>query len=130
MQPSKPTTTLLIGGAGAAAAIGIRVARSLHDRWRVLPGAERERLEPLAREAKRRALELRGTLDRQAASQELRASSETLAAALLESAEKDPGMGAEEVRGLREELRSELERLAGADIKASRMSRRPSPSPE
>ena len=130
MDPPKPTTTLLIGGAGAAAAIGIRVARSLYGRWHLLPSAERDRLAPLAQDAKRRALELRGTLDQGAASQELLASSEILAAALVESAEADPGIGADEVRGLREELRSELERLASAEIKASRTSRKPSHSPE
>jgi hypothetical protein len=130
MQASKPTTTLLLGGAGAAAAIGIRVARSLYGRWHVLPSAERARLEPLAAEAKSRALELRGSLDRPAATEELRASSESLAAALIGSAEADPGISADEVRGLREELRSELARLASADITAWRTSPRAGAPPE
>ncbi|HYN91258.1 MAG TPA: hypothetical protein VER75_04990, partial [Thermoleophilaceae bacterium] len=54
---------------------------------------------------------------------DLRAASETLAAALVETAEADPEMGADEVRELREDLRRELERLATADIKASRSGR-------
>ena len=45
-----------------------------------------------------------------------------------EPAHEDPEIGADEVRELREDLRRELERLAGADIKASR-TRRESQSP-
>jgi hypothetical protein len=46
-----------------------------------------------------------------------------LAAALVETAESDPEIGSEDVQELREELRRELERLATADIKASRSGR-------
>jgi hypothetical protein len=116
MPPSK----LMLGGAGAAAVLGIRVARTLHGRWRLLPLAERARIEPLARAAKERALELRGEPDRADAEAELREANELLAAALVESAEADPDITANDVAGLRDDLRRELERLANADVKASR----------
>lgn len=115
-----PSAKLLIGGTAAAAALGVRVARSLYGRWRVLPEGDRARIEPLAEDLKQRALEVRGAPDRERAGQDLRAANETFAAALVETAEADPDMGAEEVRELREELRRELDRLANADIKASR----------
>jgi hypothetical protein len=105
-------------GAGAAAAtIGVRVARTLHSRWRLLPRADRERIAPLADLARQRALELRGAGDREAAEEELRAANETLAAALVESAESDPELDAEEIEHLREELRRELARLASGEPK-------------
>jgi hypothetical protein len=123
-----PSAKLLIGGTAAAAALGVRVARSLYGRWRVLPEADRRRIEPLAEDLKQRALDLRGAPDRERAGEDLRAANETFAAALVETAEADPDMDVEEVRELREELRRELERLAGADIKASRTrSERPTP---
>jgi hypothetical protein len=115
-----PSAKLLIGGTAAAAALGVRVARSLYGRWRVLPEADRLRIEPLAEDLKRRALDVRGAPDRERAGKDLRAANETFAAALVEAAEADPEIGADEVRELREELRRELERLASADIKASR----------
>lgn len=118
-----PSAKLLIGGAAATAALGVRVARSLYGRWRVLPEADRLRIEPLAEELKRTALELRGAGDRERAAQDLRAANETFAAALVETAEADPEIGAAEVHELREDLRRELERLADADIKASRTRR-------
>ena len=62
---------------------------------------------------------------------DLRDASETLAAALVETAESDPEIDGDEVAELREELRRELERLATADIKASRSGRaraKPRPS--
>jgi hypothetical protein len=111
---------LLIGGTAAVAAVGVRVARSLYGRWSVLPEAERRRIEPMAEDLKQRALDVRGAPDRDRAGEDLRAASETFAAALVETAEADPEIDAAEVRELREELRRELERLAGADIKASR----------
>jgi hypothetical protein len=98
----------------------IRVARSLHARWRLLPRADRERIAPLAEDTKEKALSLRGASDRSQAEAELRGASETLAAALVETAEADPEVDEAEVRQLREDLRLELERLAHADIKASR----------
>jgi hypothetical protein len=123
------STRLLLGGAAAvSAALGIRVARSLHSRWRLLPAADRQRIAPLAEDAKDKALALRGEPDRARAEADLHAANETLAAALVETAEADPEVGSDELDLLREELRRELERLASADIKASR-SRRESPSP-
>jgi hypothetical protein len=106
---------------GAAAAAGIRVARALYSRWRLLPQGDRERIAPLAEDAKDKALSLRGAGDRPRAEAELRAASETLAAALVETAEADPEADEAEVRQLREDLRRELERLATAEIKASRI---------
>jgi hypothetical protein len=115
-----PSAKLLIGGTAAMAALGVRVARSLYGRWRVLPEPDRHRIAPLAEDLKQRALDVRGAPDRERAGLDLRAANETFAAALVETAEADPEIGAEEVRELREELRRELERLASADIKASR----------
>jgi hypothetical protein len=123
-----PSAKLLIGGAAATAALGVRVARSLHARWRLLPEADRLRTAELADDLKRKALDLRGDPDLENAGERLRAASETFAAALVETAEADPGIGADEVRLLREDLRRELERLATAEIKASR-TRREHPTP-
>ena len=118
-----PSTKLVIGGAAAGAAIGVRVARSLYGRWRLLPAADRERIVGFAEDAKEKALSVRGANDPAQAQADLRAASETLAAALVETAESDPEIDADEVSELREELRRELERLATADIKASRSGR-------
>jgi hypothetical protein len=122
MVQTMPPSKLLIGGAAATAALGVRVARSLYGRWRVLPQPERERLAGVAEDAKDKALALRGAAAprRAEAEADLRAANESLAAALVENAESDPEIGAEEVDALREDLRRELERLATADIKASR----------
>lgn len=117
-----PSTKLVFGGA-AAGAIGVRVARSLYGRWRLLPVADRERIAAFAEDTKEKALSLRGSTDRARAEEELRASSATLAAALVETAESDPELAADEVQELRDELRRELERLATADIKASQSGR-------
>jgi hypothetical protein len=114
-----PSTKLVIGGA-AGAALGVRVARSLHGRWRVLPPIDRERIAAFAHDAKEKALDLRGADDPVSAEADLRAATESLAAALVETAEADPQVGEEDVEELREDLRRELARLAGADIKASR----------
>jgi hypothetical protein len=118
-----PSTKLVIGGAAAGAAIGVRVARSLHGRWRLLPAADRERLASFAHDAKEKALDLRGSSDRETAEADLNAANETLAAALVETAEADPEIDSEDVDQLREELRRELDRLSRADIKASRSGR-------
>jgi len=122
------STKLLIGGAAATAALGVRVARSLYGRWRILPEPERRRIENLAEDLKQKALELRGVTDAESAHEDLRAANETLAAALVETAEANPEVSEDEVRELRDDLRHELERLASADIKASR-TLRGSPSP-
>jgi hypothetical protein len=114
-----PSAKLVLGGAGAAA-LGVRVARSLHGRWRRLPAIDRLRLAPLAGDAKERALELRGAADKDAAERDLRAANESLAAALIELAEADPEIDEIDVRDLRDDLRRELERLASADVSASR----------
>ena len=118
-----PSTKLVIGGAAAGAAIGVRVARSLHGRWRLLPEDDRRRIARLAQDAKDKALGLRGADDRPRAEADLRAANETLAAALVETAESDPDVAEEDVNLLREELKRELERLATADVKASRIGR-------
>lgn len=125
-----PSTRLVIGGAAASAAIGVRVARSLHARWRDLPEADRARLAALAEDAKDKALSVRGAGDQQRAEADLRAANETLAAALVETAEADPELDREDVGRLREDLRRELERLASADVKASRSGRDRARPPE
>ena len=94
-----PSSKLVIGGAAATAALGIRVARLLHARWRLLPEADRSRIAPMAEDLKARALDLRGAPDRDRAEADLRAANETFAAALVETAEADPELGAE--RGAR-----------------------------
>jgi len=106
-----PSTKLVIGGA-AAGAIGVRVARSLYGLWHVLPPADRERIAAFAEDTKEKALSLRGSSDREQAEAELRASSETLAAALVETAEADPEVPEDDVAQLRDDLRRELDRLA------------------
>jgi hypothetical protein len=118
-----PSTKIVIGGAAAGAAIGVRVARTLYGRWRLLPEADRRRIAQLAQDTKDKALDLRGADDRPKAEADLNAANETLAAALVETAEADPNIDAEDVDLLREELRRELERLATADVKASRIGR-------
>ena len=119
-----PSVKYVLGGAGAATVVGIRLARTLHSRWRALPAGDRERIAPLAEDAKEKALELRGVDDLERAASELRAANETLAAALVESAEADPGLDADEVARLRDDLRHELERLASAEIRASAPARK------
>jgi hypothetical protein len=57
-----------------------------------------------------------------------RVAEQPVVADAAEPPEEDPEIGADEVRELRADLRRELERLAGADIKASR-TRRESQSP-
>jgi hypothetical protein len=126
-----PRSRLLSGRAAATAALGVRVARSLYGRWRLLPQAERERIAGVAEDAKQKALEVRGATEpqRTEAVAELRAANESLAGALVESAESDPEIAVEDVDALREDLRLELERLASADIKASRTARGPAIPP-
>jgi hypothetical protein len=121
-----PSAKLVIGGA-AATTLGIRVARSLYARWRLLPEADRRRIEALAEDLKAQALALRGAKDRETAEADLNAANESFAAALIETAEADPEVDELEVRELREDLRRELERLASADIKAWRTRREPAP---
>jgi hypothetical protein len=104
----------------AAALLGVHVARSLHGRWRRMSAIDRERLAPLAEDVKQRALDIRGESDPDVAGRELGAASERLAGAMVEAAEADPEVSEIEVRELRSELQRELERLAGADIEASR----------
>jgi hypothetical protein len=115
-----PSAKSLLGGAGATAFLGIRVARSLHARWRIMEADDRRRLAPLAADAKERALELRGAADRPAAERDLAAANETLAAAIVESAEADPEVSESDLADLRDELRRELDRLATAEITAFR----------
>jgi hypothetical protein len=111
---------VLVEGARAGASLGVKVARSLYGRWRTLGPADRERLAPLAEEAKERALEARGLADTRSAERELAAANESLAAGIVESAEADPEIPEIEVRRLRDDLRRELDRLASAEVRVSR----------
>ena len=124
-----PSAKLVIGGAAATTALGVRVARSLYSRWRLLPEADRRRIESLAEDLKEQALALRGAGDRAQAEADLNSANETFAAALVETAEADPEVNPEEVHELREDLRRELERLATADIKAWRTRHEAAPPP-
>ncbi len=124
-----PSTRLVIGSA-AAGALGVRVARSLYGRWRLLPPADRARIAAFAEDTKEKALSLRGSDDRAPAEADLRASSESLAAALVERAEADPEVDAEDVDALRDDLRRELDRLAPADVKASQSGRERAKPPQ
>jgi hypothetical protein len=98
----------------------VRLARTLHSRWLRMGEDERERLAPLARDARDRALDLRGSADREQAERELKAANESLAAAIVASAEADPEVDEVEVAGLRADLRRELDRLAQADVKVTK----------
>ena len=98
--------------------LAIRIARTLYERWRLLDPRARRRLEHLAEDVKRRALDLRGSAKPDQAG--LRAANENLAAAMIETAEGDPELDEVDVRRLREDLRRELERLSSAEIAASR----------
>ena len=118
-----PSAKLVIGGAAATAALGVRVARSLYNRWHALPEPDRRRIEHLAEDIKQKALDLRGASDAERAREDLQGANRTLAAALVATAEANPDVGEHEVRELRDDLRRELDRLAGADIKASRTKR-------
>ncbi len=100
--------------------LGFRVARALHGRWQRLGHPVRERLEPLAEDVRERALDVRGAGDRDAATDALNEASERLAGAMVESAEADPEVSEQEVVSLRDDLASELARLASADIRAER----------
>ena len=111
----------LVGGTiGATAMLGVHVTRSLYGRWRRMSGAARERLEPLAEEVKERALELRGLVDTTEAERDLRQANERFADAMVETAVADPEVSEAEVRELRADLVRELDRLATAEISASR----------
>jgi hypothetical protein len=104
-------------------ALDFRLARTLYERWRLLAPAQRERIAALAEDARERALELRGVADRTAAERDLHKANESLAAALVETAEGDPQVSEIEVRSLQEDLRRELGRLASAEVEASRGAR-------
>ena len=105
---------------GATSLLGVRVARALYGRWRRMKAAERDPLGPLAEEVKERALDLRGASDREAAGRGLEKAGERLAAAMVESAESDPEISEIEVSRLRADLARELDRMASAEIRASR----------
>ncbi len=103
-----------------ATTLGIQVARSVYSRWRRMPAARRAKLEGLAADVKERALDLRGEPDQRVAGDELRQANVQLADAMVKSAAADPDVSEIEVSDLRAELARELERLAGANITASR----------
>jgi hypothetical protein len=106
---------------GDTVVLGVRVARSLYGRWRRMSGAARQALEPLAEDVKERALDLRGVTDPSEAERGLRAANERLVEAMVETAAADPDVTEVEVHQLRDDLARELERLASADISASRL---------
>lgn len=105
---------------GSTASMGFRVARGLYGRWRRMSAPERQRLEGLADDVKERALELRGTPDPDTAGRGLGEASERLADAMVQSADADPEVSDSEVDQLRGDLARELERLATAEVSASR----------
>ena len=105
---------------GDTVVLGVHVARSLYGRWRRMSGAARQALEPLAEDVKERALELRGVAEPIEAQRALREANERLVDAMVETAAADPEVSEIDVRELREDLARELERLASADIHASR----------
>ena len=98
--------------------MGFRVARGLYGRWRRMSAPERARLEGLADDVKERAMELRGTPDREGAGRDLERASERLAEAMVESADADPEVPDTEVERLRGDLARELERLATGEVVA------------
>ena len=108
--------------------LGIRVARAMHGRWRRMSATDRDRLEPLAEDVRERALDLRGEADPETAGRELREANVRLADAMVESAQADPEVSESDVLRLREDLSRELERLAGAEIKAGRGPGAPAPA--
>ncbi len=105
---------------GDTVVLGVHVARSLYGRWRRMSAGARQALEPLAEDVKQRALDLRGVVDPSEAEQDLREANERLVDAMVETAAADPDVSDLEVRELRDDLARELERLASADIQASR----------
>ena len=105
---------------GSTASMGFRVARGLYGRWRRMNTPERQRLEGLADDVKERALELRGTPDPGRAGRDLEQASERLADAMVQSADADPEVSDSDVQQLRGDLARELERLATAEVSASR----------
>ena len=107
---------LVVPGSGLA----VRVARGLYSRWRVLSPPERDRLSGPADAVRQAALDLRGSPDPGEAERDLREAGQALAAGLVDTAEADPEVDEIEVRRLRDELARELDRLASADVRASR----------
>ena len=105
---------------GDTMVLGVHVARSLYGRWRRMSAGARQALEPLAEDVKERALDLRGLAEPAEAERGLRAANERLADAMVETAAADPDVSEGEVRELRDDLARELERLASAEIHASR----------
>ena len=105
---------------GGSVVLGVHLARSLYGRWRRMSGAARQALEPLAEDVKERALEVRGIVDSREAERGLREANERLADAMVEMAAVDPDVTELEVRELRDDLARALERLASADVQASR----------
>lgn len=109
--------------------MGIRVARTLHNRWRQMPPPQRTRLQSLANDVRERALDLRGSRHPGPDRQALEGASQRLAAAMVSSAHTDPEVSDAAVEELRGELARELGRLRQADVKASRNGRVPTADP-
>lgn len=101
-----------------AASMGVRVARTMHGRWRRMAAPERARLKGLADDVRKRALDLRGSPEPVPDRLALQGASERLAAAMVDSAQTDPEVSDAEVDELRGELARELDRLERSDVKA------------
>ena len=110
----RPRRTLALRALAPAAPSRARAARR---RW---PRTPRRRRSPCAARRHRSAPAPRRTCALRTSRSPPRSS---------ETAEADPEIAAEEVDALREDLRRELERLASADIKASRTVRGPTTPP-
>lgn len=119
MGPAEPAARA-IEALERGAVGGVRAARALYRRWRTLPSEDRRPLRPLAEELKGMALDLRGRSDRGAADRDLHEAGERLATAMVDRAAADPDVSDIEVHDLRSELARELDRLAEAEIEASR----------
>ena len=89
------------------------MARSLYARWRALPATPTaHRIEPLAEDAKRSALALRGATDRERAEADLRGQRDVRRRAGGDRRGAIPSWAKPRSSELREDLSRELERLA------------------
>ena len=125
MPRAMPSAKLVIGGAAATTALGIRVARPSTPAGGLLPEADRRRIEPLAEELKEQALRpARRARPRPRRGRPVRGQRDASRPRWWRPPRPTPSSATIEVHELREDLRRELERLASADIKAWRSSAR------
>jgi hypothetical protein len=112
-----PTVRAMRALERGATTLGVQAARAIRGRWRRMPAARRARLEGLAADVRRRVAA--GTADSARAHPVLPpAPAASPPDSALDAAELE--LTEIEVRDLRAELARELERIAGADIGASR----------